>query len=221
MVAARERFLAGGHFDPLPGALAEAIGEAAAPDLVVDLGAGPGWYLAGVLESSPAAFGLALDVSKPALRRAARSHPRAAAVACDVWRPLPLRDAVACVVLNVFAPRNGPELARILAPDGVAAVVTPAPGHLHELARPLGLIGLDERKDERLAEQLAPGLRVASSRALEWKLRLGRAAARDVAAMGPSAFHLRAGELDERIAALPELVEVTAAVRITTATPTA
>ena len=215
MVAARERFLAAGHFAPLAGALVEAV--AAAPALVVDLGAGPGWYLARVLDRFPAATGLALDVSKSALRRAARAHERMAAVACDAWRPLPLGDAAADVVLNVFAPRTGAELARILAPGGAAVVVTPAPGHLEEIAGPLGLLSVDDRKEERLAEQLAPGLRVTCRQGLEWKLGLDRAAARDAAAMGPSAFHVSAAELDERIAALPEPVEVTAAVTITTA----
>ena len=55
----------------------------------------------------PDAVGLALDVSKPALRRAARAHPRAAAALADTWQRLPLADASTAVLLNVFAPRNG------------------------------------------------------------------------------------------------------------------
>jgi 23S rRNA (guanine745-N1)-methyltransferase len=244
MVAARERFLAGGHFDPLAeevvgtvaelaeeviGTVAERAEEGAGraeegagraqegPPCFVDLGAGSGWYLARALERLPAARGLALDLSKPALRRAARSHPRVAAVACDSWRPLPLRDGVAAAVLNVFAPRNGSEIARILRPGGAALVVTPAPEHLHELVAALGLLGVDERKEQRLAEQLAPGLEVVSRRELDWTLSLDRAEARDAAAMGPSAFHVPPAELDERIAALPERLEVTAAVALTLA----
>jgi 23S rRNA (guanine745-N1)-methyltransferase len=226
MVAARERLLGAGHFEPLAEALAEAAGEAAAgaspgPAWVVDLGAGPGWYLARVLDALPAAIGLALDVSKPALRRAARAHPRLAAVACDVWRPLPLRDGVAAVVLDVFAPRDGEEIARVLAPGGLAAVVTPRPGHLRELAQPLGLLGVDERKETRLVDRLEPALAVADRRELTWTLRLDRAGARDAAAMGPSAFHLAPAALDERVAALPQLLDVTAAVTITLATAAA
>ena len=84
MVAAREAFLAAGHFDRL----AEALGaeaERVAGDAgglpagcVVDLGAGTGWYLARVLDRLPGRTGLALDLSKHALRRAARAHPRSA-----------------------------------------------------------------------------------------------------------------------------------------------
>ena len=222
MVAARERFLAGGHFDRLADELAEHVALAAGPEAgcIVDLGAGTGWYLARTLDRLPGAGGLALDLSKPALRRAARAHQRLAAVACDSWQPLPLRDGVAAAVLNVFAPRNGPEIARVLRPGGVAAVVTPRPGHLGELVAPLGLLTVDERKDERLAEQLHPRLEITDRRELEWGLRLDRAAARDAVAMGPSAFHIAPADLDERVAALPQPVDVTAAVRITLATPT-
>jgi 23S rRNA (guanine745-N1)-methyltransferase len=237
MVAARERFLGAGHFDPLVEALAEAVGgvgaggavagaagEAAAsgaPAVLVDLGAGTGWYVSRLLDARPAAVGLALDLSKPALRRAARAHPRLAAVACDVWRPLPLRDAVAAVVLNVFAPRGATEIARVLAPGGIAAVVTPRAAHLRELAQPLGLLGVDEHKETRLADRLEPALAIADRRELSWTLRLDHAGARDAAAMGPSAFHVSSADLDERVAALPQLLDVTAAVTITLATAAA
>src|SRR6185436_12546810 len=102
-------FLASGHFAPL----IEAVAQAANSGLIVDLGAGPGHYLAEVLKRHDAAQGLAFDVSKPALRRAARAHPRAGAVLADTWGPLPVADAAAALILNVFAPRNGAEFRRV------------------------------------------------------------------------------------------------------------
>jgi 23S rRNA (guanine745-N1)-methyltransferase len=122
---------------------------------------------------------------------------------------------VVAVVVSVFAPRNGPEFARVMEQGGVAVIVTPARGHLHELVAALGLIGIGERKPGRLA----PHLEVAGTRSLEWRMTVDRAGARDAAAMGPSAFHVDPAELDERVAALPQPVEVTAAVTITLATP--
>jgi 23S rRNA (guanine745-N1)-methyltransferase len=222
MVAARERFLGAGHFDRLAAEVAELVADGVdqgvAPTCLLDLGAGTGWYLARLLDRLPDARGLALDVSKPALRRAARAHPRLAAVAADAWRPLPLRDGVVAAVLNVFAPRNAPEIARVLRPGGLAAVVTPAPGHLAGLVEALGLLQVDERKDARLADQLAPHLNVVGRRLLEWRLTLDAAGARDAAAMGPSAFHIDPAELDERVGALPRTIDVAAAVTITLAT---
>src|ERR1044072_1397562 len=76
MVAARERFLSAGHFEPLAPPVA-AKGKAIAGDeaqrRVVDLGAGPGYYLARVLEALPTpTAGLALDSSTHARRPAGR-----------------------------------------------------------------------------------------------------------------------------------------------------
>ena len=99
MVAARERFLAAGHFDPLAAALAARCERAlgGGPEgCVLDLGAGSGTYLARVLEAAPGRTGVALDLSKHALRRAARAHSRIGAVGADAWRPLPLKRRRLC-----------------------------------------------------------------------------------------------------------------------------
>jgi 23S rRNA (guanine745-N1)-methyltransferase len=215
MVAARERFLDAGHFQPLATALGDLLEHAFdGQGAVVDLGAGTGWYLARVLDRFPDAAGLALDVSKPALRRAAAAHPRAAAVGCDAWCPLPLRDHAAGAVLNVFAPRNASEIARVLRPGGAALIVTPSADHLRELVGPLGLIRVDPDKQARLAAQLAVALEPVEQREVRWRLRLDRVGARAAAAMGPSAFHVSPDELDERLEALPQRLDVTAAVTI-------
>src|SRR3954452_6208981 len=150
MVADRAAFLAAGHYD----FIAQALADAAEGDFVLDAGTGTGNYLARVLDALPGAAGLGLDVAKPALRRAARAHPRAAAVLADLWRPLPIRSGAASAVLTVFAPRNGPEFHRILAADGVLVVVTPAPEHLHELVTAHGLIRVDPDKAARVDNAL-------------------------------------------------------------------
>src|SRR3954453_17777493 len=137
MVADRAAFLAAGHYD----FIAQALADAAEGDFVLDAGTGTGNYLARVLDALPGAAGLGLDVSKPALRRAAKAHPRAAAVLADLWRPLPVADQAASVILDVFAPRNGAEFRRVLRPDGKLLVVTPGPDHLGELVTPYGMIG--------------------------------------------------------------------------------
>jgi 23S rRNA (guanine745-N1)-methyltransferase len=161
MVRARREFLGTGHFAPMAAALADAAAASVAArssGCVVDVGAGTGYYLAAVLARLPRHAGVALDVSKHALRVAARAHRRIGAVGCDPWRPLPVTDSAADLLLNVFAPRDGAEFRRILRPDGRLLLVTPAADHLSELTQPLGLLHVDERKRDRLAGKLSPHL---------------------------------------------------------------
>jgi 23S rRNA (guanine745-N1)-methyltransferase len=193
MVSAREAFLEAGHLEPLAEAIGDEAERVAGDGAIVDLGAGTGWYLARLLDRLPDRAGLALDLSKHALRRAARAHPRIGAVACDVWRGLPVRDGVAGLVLCAFAPRNGAEIARVLGPGGALVVVTPTERHLHELVSAFELLTVDERKEERLAAQLDAHLGRERRVEREWEVELGREDVVNAVSMGPSAHHVQLG----------------------------
>jgi 23S rRNA (guanine745-N1)-methyltransferase len=216
MVADRVALLGGGSFDPLADAVAGAAGRGT---VAAEVGAGSGFYLAAALERGAFDVGIALDVSRYALRRAARAHPRMAAVGADVWTGLPLRDGCADVVLCVFAPRNGPELRRVVREDGVLVVATPTPRHLAELIGPLGLLRVDERKDERLAERLAGGFELATRTTCEWTMALDHATVSALVGMGPSAFHDDGTSRADAIAALAEPVAVTGSVTVSAFAP--
>lgn len=212
MVAARAAFLDAGHYGFVSAGLATAAGGG--PGLVVDVGAGTGAHLAAVLDARPGAHGLAVDVSRYALRRAARCHPRAGAVRADAWAGLPLADRSVSLLLDVFAPRQGAEFARVLRPDGLLLVVTPEPDHLTELVNALDLLRVDPSKEDRLAAGLARWFTPVSSTVLRRRLSLDHAAVRALVGMGPSAWHVDAGELAARVAALPVPLRVTASVRL-------
>lgn len=216
MVAARAAFLGAGHFAPIVAAVAEAARSAVPPrpGLVVDLGAGTGHHLARVLDELPDRSGLALDLSAYALRRAARAHPRIGAARCDTWRPLPVRDGVAAAVLCVFAPRNAAEIERILTPGGALVVVTPNARHLAELVDVLGLLHVDDRKAERLREQLEPRFQPVEHVVREDRLALDRRSVAAAVAMGPSARHVDPATLAARVERLPEPQDVTASVTV-------
>jgi 23S rRNA (guanine745-N1)-methyltransferase len=221
MVAARAGFLASGSYDFLATALAGAAAGYRPDGLVVDAGGGTGYHLARVLDARPAGIGLTVDASKPALRRAARAHRRAGAVLADTWHELPLRDRAATVLLNVFAPRNGLELHRVLAPDGVLLVVTPTPAHLAELpaalppAEGLRLLSVDVDKPERLAATLRPWFRPAAGTTHTRRLRLRRELVRALVGMGPSAAHTDPDALARAVAELPDPFPVTASIHLT------
>lgn len=218
MVAARVDFLARGHFAALDEALAEAAARAAADVVgcVVDVGAGTGEHLAAVLERLPERTGLALDISKHAARRAARAHDRIGAVVCDAWAALPLRDGVAAAVMSVFSPRNAAEFARVLAPNGALIVAAPNPEHLAGLVGPLGMVSVDERKEERLEATLGGHFHRAEGTLVVRELQLSRDDALAAAFMGPSAHHLDPDETVRRLVALGEPVAVTVSVTVST-----
>jgi 23S rRNA (guanine745-N1)-methyltransferase len=203
MVDARVRFLGSGHYLPLRDALAElALRHRAAPPsaaraVIVDAGAGTGYYLRGVTDGFPGAVPVALDISKFALRRAARELPGGLALVWDLWRPLPVRSGTAHVLLNVFAPRNIPEFVRVLAPGGVLLVATPLPGHLGEAARTVPLLEVPAHKAQDLADSFDGRLVELERREIEYPMSLPPAALADVALMGPAARHLDRGALDE------------------------
>lgn len=214
MVNARADFLAAGHYAPLARALAETVGLLA-QRVVVDAGTGTGYYLATALESAPDAVGLAFDVSKHAVKRAARAHERIGAFVADVWQPLPIGDGVADVVLDVFAPRNGPEFARILRPGGALVVVTPARTHLSPLVEELGLLSVDADKENRVAQSLRDFTEV-ERRAVEFEMHLTREGVAEVVGMGPSAWHAESAHLASRIAKFPEKTWTQAAFHLST-----
>jgi 23S rRNA (guanine745-N1)-methyltransferase len=221
MVAARLRFQDRGHYDPIGLSLAEELervlaGAAPPGNVIVDVGGGTGHYLTQILTELPETVGLTTDVSKFAARRAAKAHPRGGAITADSWRTLPLADHTADALLNVFAPRNAPEFHRVLKPGGVLLVVTPTAEHLQEPRAALGLLEVDPRKDERLAEGLGDHFALESSRDIRFTMELSHEDVLTVVGMGPSARHITPDELAARVADLPDPVRVTASVRLGT-----
>ncbi|MFD6325235.1 putative RNA methyltransferase [Streptomyces sp. NPDC058442] len=209
MVQARHRFLATGAYTPLRKAVARLAADAAPEQATaVDVGCGTGYYLAGVLDQLPGARGLGLDTSVRALRSAARAHHRAAAVAWDVFRPFPLADGVADVVLDVFAPRNPSEFHRVLRPTGRLIVVRPTGRHLAELrGRVPALVTVDPAKEQRLHRALDPFFEAAVTEQVEYPASLNRLDALDLVAMTPSARHVNRADLNDD-GFLPEQVTV-------------
>ena len=189
MARARDSFLATGAYAPVRDAVAALT--PAPTRRILDIGGGTGYYLAGLLDQLPAAQGLGVDTSVRALRFAARAHPRAAAASWDVFTRFPLRDGATDLVLDVFAPRNPDQFARVLEPGGHLLVVRPDADHLSQLrAQVPGMVGVDPRKEERLHEALDPLFTTVETMPVHFELTLDAASARDLVAMTPSARHV-------------------------------
>ena len=208
MIAARQRVLDAGLFGHLDARLAEIlIGR----DRIVEVGAGTGHHLAQVLEAHPDSHGLASDVSKAAIRRAAKAHPRMAAVVADTWAGLPIRTGCIDAGLCVFAPRNRDEFARIMKPDGIFVVVTPLPDHLQQLRERTGMIGIQPHKHDELMAALASRFTVIGHEEVRADIPLDKQTASDAVAMGPSAHHIHNVHVDA--------MSITSAVEVTVLSP--
>ncbi len=216
MIADRAAFLGAGHYDPIRDAVATACASVPSDSGVLELGAGTGQYLASVLDGMPGSRGIGLDVSKPAVRRIARSHPRTGAVLADAWAQIPVRSGALGHVLSVFAPRNASEVHRVLEPGGTLVVATPTPDHLRELVSLPGMVSVDEHKTERLSAALSGRFERHERTEIRFTMELPRTALEALVGMGPSAFHLTVQQRAEMVEVLPDGFEVTASVVVST-----
>ena len=224
MVASREAFLSRGHFAPFVETVTERVLDALSHGSLVDdsqptileVGAGTGYYLSHTLDAVENARGVGVDIAVPAAKHLAKSHPRVGAVVADVWTGLPLQDASVDVITVIFAPRNSAEFARVLRDEGEVIVLTPQQGHLDELREPLGILGVEDGKVDRLLEQSRGHLeQVGEGELIEFPMRLDREAIAAQVGMSPSARHIEPEVLAQRVAALPETMEVTARAQLT------
>lgn len=224
MIQARETFLSGGHFAPFVESVTQhvetvlddgGVAHDAAPS-IVEIGAGTGYYLSHTLDTIDGSRGIGIDVSTAAAKRLASAHPRVGAVVADAWSRLPIRSESVDAIMVVFAPRNAAEFARILTPGGQVVVLTAEVGHLGELREPLGIIDVEKGKVDRMIAQASGHLvPVEPSETIEFTMNLDQASIAAQIGMSPSARHIHPDMLAERIAALPDTMEVTARAAIT------
>lgn len=143
MVSARSAFLEKGYYTPLRDALCQAVTEYAVnfPDpVLIDSGCGEGYYTAGLFQSlaeaelAPQVAGV--DLSKAALRRAAKRVPEAEFAVASAYH-LPIPDQSADVLVNIFSPLAIEEFARVLRPYGLFCYAVPSARHLWEMKQVL------------------------------------------------------------------------------------
>lgn len=210
MLRARRRFLEAGYFAPLLKLLAERVAgildtagslpqdySGGAP-CIAEIGCGEGYYIGGIGELLRERYGLSprlcgMDLSKAAMRLAARRYPEVQFFVGDVNRRIYLADSSLRVLLDIFAPRNPAEFARVLTPGGRALIVIPAPSHLASIRAEFGLLEIQEEKEQRVLERFAGDFKLLDRAELRYPLHLPPAAVTDLIAMGPSQWHREPG----------------------------
>ncbi len=107
-----------------------------------------------------------------------------------------MHDAAIDLVVSIFAPKNFPEMSRVLQPGGWLAVAYPGPDHLIELRDRFGLLRRDEEAPRRYADMVAHFVGPPTVARLRSRAVLDPAMVRAVILMGPNARHVDPMSLD-------------------------
>lgn len=137
MVNARRDFLCKGYYGHLKEAVCtEAEKYAGEGCVMLDSGCGEGYYTDGLQKIARNNKGeiYGIDVSKEALKIAARSCPEASFAVASAYC-LPFSDNSFDIVTSLFAPLASEEFHRILNNEGVFITVIPLENHLWELKK--------------------------------------------------------------------------------------
>ena len=137
MVAARTAFLNAGYYNPLRDAVTElAVRHAKDGCVVLDAGCGEGFYTAflrAALENAGISVSVyGIDVSRDALI-ACSARDSGISLAAASISDIPAENGSVDILLNLFAPYDAAEFARVLKPGGALIRVFPGKRHLWEL----------------------------------------------------------------------------------------
>lgn len=190
MMQARRAFLDAGHYQPLRDAVAQRLSTLPGehPQSILDIGCGEGYYTAAfaAIAATKGAETFGLDVSKSAIRAAAKRYPEVTFCVASSHR-LPFADASQDAIVRIYAPCKGEELARVVKPGGWVITVTPGPRHLMELK---GLIYDEVHLHAPHSEQLV-GFSLEQEQSLAYQMTLSGGEAVALLQMTPFAWRAK------------------------------
>lgn len=202
MLRARRAFLEAGYYQPLSDAIDGIVlrhlstrGTMSGQATILDAGCGEGYYL-GRLQEALLGAGefsyrlVGMDISKEAIRIAAKRYPELLFVVADLKQHFVLLDQSINVLLNIFAPRNSPEFARVLIPGGILLVAIPTPEHLLSLRALLSLLTIQEQKEQQVAALFSEEFELIEAKTIAYHMRLNRQAIEQIVMMTPNYWHM-------------------------------
>ena len=128
---------------------------------------------------------------------------------------MPIRDGVADVILNIFAPRNLSEFHRILAPNGTLVVVVPRAEHLQELRENGRMLDVPADKAPTLIESARDQFTLVASTSVVLDIAYDEVLAESLVAHGAvGTSHAREPARSGRSLEIPAHATVTAAVDV-------
>jgi len=217
MVAARQRFLNAGHYQPIADAVSNTVlrhveelhSLSSSPLSCLDAGCGEGYYLRQLAQAAPISQSLALiglDISKWAVLAAAKQDNKQTPTSRWVVGSnahLPVEAGTLDSVLCMFGFPVYSEFSRVLKTGGMLLQVEAGPDHLRELREVIYPTLKPERSSEA---EIKEGFAHQGSESVRYTLALkGAEEIADLLAMTPHLYRASA-EGRARAAALEELV---------------
>lgn len=173
MLQARYQFLNAGHYQPVTDTINKLITEKCAGlEQILDIGCGEGYYLSSLKQaiSNTATCFYGTDISKEALKLAARSYP-------DIhWfvaaaKAQPFLSHQLDLILNIFAPADWQEIKRILKPGGHILLAVAGDNHLQSL-RELIYKEVKPHHPERFLEKMGSEFELITTQSCQFELQL-------------------------------------------------
>jgi 23S rRNA (guanine745-N1)-methyltransferase len=182
MVAARRRVHGAAVYQDLARAVQQQV--AGLPDIhsILDSGCGEGYYSRAMAEALPDARICGVDISREAVRLAAREQKSAQFAVASSYE-LPLPDDSQNLVARLFAPAGDGEVARVLQPAGYYLEVSPAARHLWELREIL----YEKPLEHAAARLVIEGMQLLHHRECEYEIMLSQPLLWDLVDMTPYA----------------------------------
>ena len=183
---ARAAVFAAGIYAPVVARLSDVLSRYAPGEnpVIVDAGCGEGYYTKAVCPER-AMTRIGFDLSKDAVKLAARGEKTAAFFAADLKR-IPLADGCADAVLDIFTPADYSEFKRILKPDGVLIKLAPRSGYLKELREAAGdLLRRKEYDDGDVARYAEEKMEILHREAITYTMDVAPETAAHLARMTP------------------------------------
>ena len=201
-VLARSRWLERGHANGLAEALRPWLTDVSLDLRVLDLGCGDGSF-APLLFPGQAANFCGIDLSRPAIKLAARRWPEATWVLANADRGLPVNSERVDCIISMFGRRPAKEIQRVLALSGICIVATPAEDDLIELREAVQKEGARRSRVESIVRELSDsGLHCAEQTQWRTRVEIGPAEIEDALAM---TYRARRWSENRRIASLDNI----------------
>ena len=182
-VLARHRWLKRGHASGLIEAIRPWIPDSISPMRIMDLGCGDGFFGPAFFQDHATSF-CGVELSKPAIKLAAKHWPEATWALANADRGLPAVDSSVHCIMSLFGRRPVAEINRVLSSDGCCIVAVPGEDDLIQLREQVQKEGRRRSRVEAIIEEMeGHGLQCVDQKQWRTEVEVGAEEIADALAM--------------------------------------